>query len=147
VTADCLPIIFSDNLGEEIGIVHCGRRGLSEKIIHKMISKFSTPAEGIRAWIGPGIAKENYNVGFDIYNSFINLDASYKTAFEVKNGNYFLDLYKLAKLQLHQAGIMKKNVSGALWNTYSNQSFHSYRRDKQSSGRMLTLIVKRKLTL
>jgi len=56
------------------------------------------------------------------------------------NDRYYADLYEIAKIQLRHYGLTNLNISGGIWNTYSNPELHSSRRDGENSGRMATVI-------
>ena len=140
-TADCLPIIFASESQSEIGITHTGWRGLTTNILSKMINQFDSAPETILVWIGPGIGQNSYEVGAEVKAELVAINESYESAFcESENNKYYLDLYKIAKAQLLKEGIREENTSGAKWNTFSNNFFHSARRDKKESGRMLTMV-------
>lgn len=138
-TADCLPIVFTNVSGTVIGIVHAGRQGLYENIIKEMIGRINVQSEELLVWIGPGIAKHNYEVSEKIESEFIAKNKHFADMFERSNNKIFLDLYKLAKYQLETEGVIVSNIYGAKWDTYSNNLLHSYRRDKEKSGRMVTV--------
>lgn len=68
--ADCPTVFLVDPPHHAIGIAHCGWKGVSKGIIHKVIEQMiieygSKPVE-MRAMIGPGIAAENYPVGTEV---------------------------------------------------------------------------------
>ena len=43
MTADCLPVLFCDQSGEQIAAVHAGWRGLAGGILHKTVQRFQNP--------------------------------------------------------------------------------------------------------
>ena len=66
ITADCLPVLFFDQVKKVIGVAHAGRKGLEKEIIKNILQKFKTEfgsnAQDILAGIGPGIEKKCYEV-------------------------------------------------------------------------------------
>jgi len=141
-TADCLPIIFTDKAGTQVGAVHAGRRGLENGIIFEMRRLFNSKNSDILAWIGPGIAARSYRISTEIRNEFLKINHGYDVAFTKAehDGQFYMDLYQIARIQLEAAGLNPGNISGASWDTFSDKRFHSARRDGEASGRMATLI-------
>ena len=141
ITADCLPVVFSNQSGTRVGVVHAGRKGLQRDIISELIQTFYDPVEQIHAWIGPGIAGGSYPVSSEIREEVLALSLAYEKVFtKVEKDNYLMDLYEVARMQLLNQGILKSHISGAAWDTFTDRRFHSARRDKDQSGRMATVI-------
>jgi hypothetical protein len=141
ITADCLPIVFADQAGKRVGIVHAGRRGLYLEIISRFVAVFGVPPDEIMVWIGPGVSRDNYVISKEIRDQFISLSDEYSSVFhQVRDAEYGMDLYQTAKIQLAGLGIPEKNISGAEWDTFSDDRFHSARRDKEKAGRMVTAV-------
>ena len=62
-TADCMPILFADKTKRLVAAIHCGRKGLENKIIRNLIKIFSYKGcskEDILVAIGPSISKKHY---------------------------------------------------------------------------------------
>lgn len=109
LVADCLPVLFFDPVRVAIGVGHGGRRGLQKKImknmIEKMESEFASDPEDIIVGIGPGVEKDCYEV--------------YKE---------LMDIRKIAKDQLLEAGVLEKNIEDMNVCTKCNMDkFYSYR--------------------
>ena len=139
LTADCLPIVFSDKRGTCVGIAHAGWRGLLKGIIQRTIEAMSTTAEVDYAWLGPAIGPKVFEVGEDVYEPYRQQNQALQHAFSSKGtGKWNLDIYKAAKIVLAAADI--SNVYGGDYCTYTDsERFYSYRRSKRT-GRMATLI-------
>ncbi|MFA6239031.1 MAG: polyphenol oxidase family protein [Bacteriovorax sp.] len=119
LTADCLPVVL---LGErDHAFVHAGWRGLHNEILKDERIKKIKP---IYAFIGPHISVDVYEVQPDFKNNFKELKA-----FIEIGGKLFFDLSVIAKKQLEATypGI-KIEESGIC--TFSDERFHSYRRNK-----------------
>jgi len=141
ITADCLPIVFTNQYGTQVGVVHAGRKGLQKNIIMEMIKTFNDSVEEIYAWIGPGIAAGSYPVSSEIREEVLAISLAYEAVFtKEEDGHYLMDLYEVARMQLANLGILKSHISGAAWNTFTDKRFHSARRDKDQSGRMATVV-------
>lgn len=121
LTADCLPILL---LGEkEHAFIHAGWRGLQKEILkHDLIKKIKP----FYAFIGPHISTPNYEVQSDFRENF-----PYPEAFMEKEGKLYFSLTIVAGIHLKALypGISLED-SGEC--TFSNENFHSYRRNKTS---------------
>jgi len=139
LTADCLPILLCDKVGSHVAALHCGWRGLASNIIAEGFKKMNCAAKEMLAWLGPGIGPNNYELGEEVKQQFIELNPNNTSAFQPSNnGKWLGNMYQIAKIQLQQLGI--NNIYGSNFCTYGDQDkFFSYRRDK-ITGRMATLI-------
>jgi len=140
-TADCLPIFLTNFQGSFVALIHAGWKGLLNGVIEKTIDKISSASE-IIVWLGPCISQESFEVGKDVYNSFINKDINSKKAFILLKNRYYLDLAGAARLKLNHLNI--NNISGAgvtedFCTFRDHKSFFSYRRDGHT-GRMASLL-------
>ncbi len=143
MTADCLPILFWNRQGSEIGVCHAGWRGLLEGVIESTIAGMQSRAEDLAAWIGPCISADNYEVGADVWQNFSNTsEQAYMRAHEDASKRW-LDLDGLAKQRLIAAGVRELRSAGVC--TYQNKDFFSHRRHQHSGvggecGRFASLI-------
>ncbi len=141
MTADCLPVLFCSKSGNEVAAAHAGWRGLCDGVLEATVAKFHCPPEEIRAWLGPAIGQNAFQVGKEVLEQFTAIDAEAKTAFIADPNQpqkYLANLYQLATLRLNKLGI--NQISGGKHCTYNeSDKFFSYRREKQT-GRMASLI-------
>lgn len=139
LTADCLPIVFTDSRGRCVGVAHVGWRGLLKGIIQRTIDAMSTCTRPEFAWLGPAIGPQVFEVGDDVYAPYISMDAAMQQAFTAKgSGKWNLNIYQAAKIVLAAADIV--NVYGGDHCTFTDSKrFYSYRRSTRT-GRMATLI-------
>jgi len=140
LTADCLPVVFARTDGSTVGVVHAGRRGIEIGLLEKMVRQLGNPSS-LLVWIGPGIAAKSYPVSAEMRHDFLIDNSDWSFVFkEGAPGQFYMDLYQIAKLQLLRSGILAKHLSGAQWDTFTNPLLHSARRDRETSGRMATLV-------
>ena len=144
MTADCLPILLSDEKGEVIGAIHGGWRPLAADIIANTLDKMQSKPAEIFAWLGPCIGREQFEVGEEVKDTFVNKSAFLERAFKKSNHNskkYFADLQLIATLQLQHLGV--KHISSLNECTYSlPNKYYSYRKNS-TTGRMASVICLR----
>jgi len=137
LTADCLPVLFCDRAGTQVAVAHAGWRGLAAGVLEATVAAMQCEPEELMAWMGPAIGPEAFEVGKDVYDAFVNLNAENVIAFKPHRDRWLADLYLLARLALTQAGVGQ--VTGGVYCTFSDASkFFSYRRDGVT-GRMATV--------
>ncbi len=142
LTADCLPIVLTDELGSVICALHGGWRGLAQGIIEQGVTKLrqvsSTP---LMAWLGPAIGPQSFQVGPEVREAFVTDQPCLESAFTPDSsrvGHFLGNLYEVAKLQLNLLGV--DQVYGGDFCTYTDcDRFFSYRKES-ACGRMATLI-------
>ena len=132
-TADCVPILLVDEEHRAVAAVHAGWRGAAQAIVQRaldrMAQEFSTRPQRLHAAIGPGIGKCCYEVGPDVAAHFGG------------NGTCHIDLAEANRNQLADAGVPDSQIYAArLCTKCGARDFHSYRRDKEHSGRMLSFV-------
>ena len=137
LTADCLPVVFASNDGDELGAAHAGWRGLAAGVLEATLDQMRTPREHITAWLGPAAGQASYEIGEEVFNAFVAQSPAAAAAFvATRPGHWRVDLYALARQRLAHAGVM--DVRGGEFDTIGDARFFSQRRD-QRTGRMATL--------
>ena len=133
-TADCIPILLVDTRQRAVAAVHAGWRGTAQRIaaraIDEMQKRFSTRPEHLHAAIGPGIGQCCYQVGPEVAAQFG----------EFADSSRHVDLPAANLSQLAGCGVPPAQIYTAGLCTMCNAEFHSYRRDKQLAGRMLSVV-------
>ncbi len=141
-TADCLPIIFIDYQNKVIGICHAGWRGLKGGIIENTMYKMlqiGSKKSNLRAFIGPCIRKNSYEVSQEFINT---MKFKVKGLWTRKGNKYYFDLPKLAKHKLSGLGISK--IADSKIDTFKNIKYFSHRRSihlkYRDYGRNISLV-------
>lgn len=135
LTADCLPVFFCNRRGDRVGVAHAGWRGLADGVLQATVEALDDDPAELMAWLGPAIGPETYEVGEELVPAFA---AEYPAGFTRRGDRYLLDLYRLARLKLADAGV--RRVGGGGFCTFSDPGrFFSYRRDG-ATGRMASVI-------
>ncbi|GAA05143.1 peptidoglycan editing factor PgeF [Photobacterium leiognathi] len=138
MTADCLPVLFCNKQGTEVAAVHAGWRGLASGVIENAVDKFDCTPDNIMAWLGPAIGPDAFEVGGEVREQFMAVDANAELAFKPHGDKWLADLYLLAKQRLQRLGVTE--VYGGEYCTFSDeQQFYSYRR-QSVTGRQASLV-------
>jgi YfiH family protein len=132
-TADCLPILLVDEEHRAVAAVHAGWRGTVSGIVRaaigKMREEFGTRPAHVHAAIGPGIGKCCYEVGPEVAAQF------------GATGRAKIDLAEANRRLLLEAGVPGAQIHAAgLCTMCGVEDFHSYRRDRERAGRMLSVV-------
>lgn len=140
MTADCLPVLFSDESGCVVAAAHAGWRGLAAGVLDATVAAMQTPAERILAWMGAGIGPQAFEVGEEVRNTFVDDLATTADAFTPgrEAGRWWADIYQLARLRLARIGVTRV-YGGGLCTYTDGLRFYSFRRDGMT-GRMASLI-------
>lgn len=139
-TADCIPILIVNIETNDILAVHAGWRGVQNKILQKSLNSLGW--KNINVLWGPHILQDSFEVQEDVKllleQSCFDTD---NQIFKKVGGSYYIHLLKIAQSQISSVDIKKQFF--ATEDTLKNPKFHSYRRDKEKSGRNISFIVKK----
>ena len=140
--ADCLPVLLCDTTGQVVGAAHAGWRGLAAGVLQNTVARMHAAGAGdLLAWLGPAIGSDQFEVGQDVWDTFVGPDPHARSAFIAspdRPGKYLADIYQLARQILGKAGVAR--IYGGDFCTVSDaERFYSYRRDGVT-GRMASLI-------
>lgn len=147
MTADCLPVLFTNSTGSVVGAAHAGWRGLCAGILENTVVELLKIAGGstaadLMAWLGPAIGPESFEVGEDVLTFFQNSGFPVPTnAFKEmpnQDGKYLADIYLIARARLEACGV-KMIFGGEYCTVRDQQQFFSYRRDGET-GRFASAI-------
>ncbi|MFC3193175.1 peptidoglycan editing factor PgeF [Marinicella sediminis] len=137
MTADCLPVLLTDEAGSFVAAVHCGWRSLYAGILQQLIKTIQPRAE-VLAWLGPCIQQPNYEVDGAFMKNYLKTHPDASSAFTpVQNDHCYASLPIMAIRQLNALGISLIDQDGRC--TYSDDQLYSWRRDN-TPQRMASLI-------
>lgn len=138
MTADCLPVLFASQAGDEVAAAHAGWRGLCDGVLERTVECFAAAPGKVTAWLGPAIGPQRFEVGAEVRAAFIAADIAAASAFTPRGDKFLADIYLLARQRLQRAGIFA--IYGGNRCTVTEMShFFSYRRDGMT-GRLASLI-------
>ncbi len=142
--ADCTPISLVDPVKKVIASVHSGWRGTSLAILQNAIKamkeNYMSDASDIKCFFWPSISAEDFEVDIDVVDIFKKSYTDSERFIYKKADKYHIDLEYVNKMLALKNGIQAENIYLSNISTYSDKRFHSYRRDKQESGRMALLM-------
>ena len=141
-TADCIPVLLSDHEHHALCAIHAGWRGTVRRIVEKavgaMTEAYGTRPQHLTAQIGPGIHRDSFEVGDEVYDAFeqAGFDMS---AISIKKEKWHIDLPECNRLQLIASGLLPPSIKVSPVCTYQQAAdYFSARRLGINSGRIFT---------
>jgi YfiH family protein len=138
-TADCVPLLIADRRGRAVAAVHAGWRGtvadIAGETVRRLKDLYGCSPEDLVVAIGPCIARCCFEVGPEVGERFRPLfgDGADLTR---------IDLAEANRRQLTAAGLPHESIDvTTLCTACDGGEFHSYRRDRELSGRMVAAIA------
>ena len=140
LTADCLPVLLCDDDASVVAAAHAGWRGLAAGVLENTVREMGVPPHRLRAWLGPAIGPQAFEVGDEVRAAFVADDAGAAGAFVARPlaGKWLADLFLLARRRLVAAGVTRIS-GGGVCTVSTPQRFYSYRRDGVT-GRFATMV-------
>jgi hypothetical protein len=145
--ADCLPVSLIDFEASVIVNVHSGWRGTARGIVSGTLAEIedATPFRAMRAgaWLGPSIRVCCFEVGPEVVEQFDAAFEEFDRFVDRSRGERpRIDLPALTAELLRRAGVPSENIFDSEVCTRCDGSiFHSYRRDRDASGRNLAVLA------
>jgi len=138
--ADCTPITLFDKNKNILASIHSGWKGTTLKIIEEGIrlmkqEYLSDPAD-IYCFIWPSIGIDDFEVDKDVADIFKEGFDFFEEVSYTKGNKFHIDIKEINKKMALRNGIPLENIFVSDISTFSDPRFHSYRRDKECSGRM-----------
>jgi YfiH family protein len=145
-TADCVPILIADPEHRAVAAIHAGWKGtvadIAGKTVRRMQAEFGSRPEELIAAIGPGIGECCFEVGPEVTRAFAAIFPDWEDRDHI-------DLIEANIRLLVAAGLERRNIDA--WShddtnrdtnlcTKCSEEFHSFRRDKEQAGRMVSAI-------
>lgn len=158
-TADCIPVLLYDEAHHAVAAIHAGWRGTVQRIVQTTIDMmhlyYHTQPSELRAIIGPGISRDSFEVGDEVYEEF--LQEGFDMAVVAcqrpnmkKEGSvdqplkWHIDLPQSNALLLCQSGVPADRIQSSGICTYQHSDqFFSARQLGIQSGRIFTGIMLR----
>lgn len=144
--ADCVPLFFYSPDAEIVGVAHAGWRGTVGGIGPRMIRELvrhGAVRENIRAAIAPSIGGCCYEVDEQVATPVAQLfpEPCPEILNRTGEGKWKLDLKETNRRLLLKEGLSERHVLVTGWCTSCHpELFHSHRRDRGRTGRMVSFI-------
>lgn len=140
-TADCIPVLLADHKRRAVAAIHAGWRGtasqIAEAAVATMRQQFGSEPADLHAAIGPGIGACCYEVGAEVVLCL----AQFLPEVRSKTLPAKINLVEANRRQLVAAGIPKGQIEAAgMCTRCLTGRFHSFRRDGEKAGRMVSAI-------
>lgn len=138
-TADCMPILLADVATRAVAAVHAGWKGTVSGIcvatVCALEQEYGCSPENLRAVIGPGIGECCFEVGPEVALQFRRQFPERENL----TSRTRVDLAEANRRQLLEAGLLASRISVAgICTCCSDDLYHSYRRDREEAGRMIS---------
>ena len=155
---DCPPVYIVDPKRRVSGLVHAGWKGTLGRIpqvaIAQMTVKFGCDPADMYAAIGPGICRDCYEMGDEVYDAFAEqwspeeaerIFSRYPAADadgnEIPGGKYHLDLREANMMTLIRAGVPADHIEISNVCTMCNaDTFYSYRARRMENEQVAMMI-------
>lgn len=151
--ADCIDLLFFDPVKRVIANTHSGWQGtyrlISKKTVQNMVDVYGCNVKDIICCIGPSIRKCHFEVDEDIafqfHKKFEHLsninDIITRGEMRDKRQKYNIDTVLINIEALLQMGLRSSNIIDCgLCTVCNSDKFHSYRVNKEASGRNTGII-------
>jgi hypothetical protein len=128
-----------------VATVHAGRESTRREIARRTVARMASLGSetgDLLAWIGPSICADHYEVSEELAQPFRRAFGRWLGAVGGPEGRH-LDLAKINRLQLIEAGLAPDRVAREERCTFEDQALCSYRRDADDAGRMFTFAAMR----
>lgn len=137
--ADCAAVLLADPENRVVGAVHAGWRGAAGDIVPSAIEKMkeagAEPA-GMKAFVSPCISRRHFEVGPEVAELFPGKYVDYES-FDKPH----INLKAFLEYQLIKCGLSEGRIEVHAGCTVADSnSYYSYRREKERSGRMMGII-------
>ncbi|NBQ11341.1 MAG: laccase domain-containing protein [Gammaproteobacteria bacterium] len=141
LTADCLPVLLSNETGTAVAAVHGGWRSLAEGILERAVEALLAEApgspEGVVAWLGPCIGPASFEVGKEVVDALAPIpEACVRPG---APGKAWVDLQGLARFRLKAQGVVRCHWAAV--DVFADPKAYSHRRQGGQAGRQIAAIL------
>ncbi|MEE3330675.1 MAG: polyphenol oxidase family protein [Myxococcota bacterium] len=151
LTADCVPILVSNEDGSCVAAIHAGWRGLAAGVVEQgIVAMRDQTQSALVTVIGPHIGACCYEVDAPVIEGlrvrFGDVTENALALVAGKPGHAMLELARLVEHELERCGLTRSRIarlepaSGTVCTQCGADRFHSYRRDGEQAGRLLHFI-------
>ena len=136
LTADCLPLVLARADNHHFVCLHAGWKGIAAGVIEAGVKSLGGAAKDIRAWAGPCIGPQAFEVGIDVKTQLGGPSQVWIS--HPEDEKWFLDMYAYTQYRLENLGVSDFSYADAC--TFNEpEHYFSYRRDGVT-GRQATVV-------
>jgi len=145
LTADCLPVFFTNLDGTTVGVAHAGWRGLADGVLEATVAALGVKPQTVMAGFGPAIGFDAYEVGPEVIAA-LGIDSADRRICQpsVRHGHAYISLAEIAASRLRAIGVIVED-GGHPCTLRDQRRWFSHRRDG-NTGRMASLIFMNETT-
>ena len=136
MTADCLPVLFTNKQGTEVAAAHAGWRGLCDGILEETVKCFNLPPKRLLRGLGL-LSAPMHSSWQKVIEQFMAFDPIAETAFRPdpnESGKYLGNLYQIATQRLNKLGITQIYGGSIAFNEKESFFFLSSRWQNRKNG-------------
>jgi len=141
LTADCLPVLLSNETGTAVAAVHGGWRslaaGILERAVEALLAEAPGSPEGVVAWLGPCIGPASFEVGEEVVDALAPIPET--CVRPGAPGKAWVDLQGLARFRLKAQGVVR--CHSAAVDVFADPGAFSHRRQGPQAGRQVAAIL------
>ncbi len=145
-TADCVPLVIYDPVGEVQASLHSGWRGtllqIGPKAIQMMQSHFGSNPKDLYATLGPSISQESFQVRDDVVTRWQKTFDFADEVIDRRDREFsYIDIKTTIVKSLQDFGMEDDKIYISDVDTFTQTAFHSYRREGKGCGLNLTITM------
>lgn len=145
LTADCLPIFLYEKEKKIIGAIHAGWRGTSLGILKKALTtikdNFNGRMKDCMVLLGPSLRPCCFEIQKDVLKILQRRLSFWQKTINTVEGRLYFDSQLANIIQAKEMGVPQENIFALDLCTFCQPGwFHSYRRDKKQTERMISII-------
>ncbi|HTA76089.1 MAG TPA: peptidoglycan editing factor PgeF [bacterium] len=149
MVADCLPVLFYDQVHKAIGLAHAGWRGtvaqIAVKTLYSMAEAYGTNPAEVKVVLGPAIGPCCYEVGLDVKEKFDAFHYAGDILEQSGKAHWKMNIPEANARQLLEAGVAEDHLIRSNLCTVDHINlFYSHRADaspEQPTGRFGAFIM------
>lgn len=147
-TADCVPILIFCPTTNIISGIHAGWRGVANRIFPKLLKQLEekgSEISNLAIVIGPHIKTDSFEVDLGVKNQLLESCATtqdLEPLYFNRGEKFHMDLQKILLCQLGEFARPPQPLFISDVDTVKNLGYHSFRRDREHSGRQISFIAK-----
>ncbi len=144
-TADCTPVLFYSQKQRVVSAVHAGWRGVANRIVPKTAALLAGQGFTISdVFLGPHIEMASFEVEAPVRDQLVAASTACEPYRPGAPGKFHVSLLQILREQLSEAPIARTpRIMELNFDTKTDLRFHSFRRDREKSGRQLSFVVLR----